>query len=103
MRAKIEEGTERKDRCYVRVWSDGKWKLKQRYLWEKHRGPIPPRHRICFLDGNPQNLRLSNMILVSEAASLSVGRALGSDRIPALTKVQIALFELQQKVKEAAV
>ena len=69
---------------------------------EKHRGPIPPRHRICFLDGNPQNLRLSNMILVSEAASLSVGRALGSDRIPALTKAQIALFTLQKKMKEAA-
>ncbi len=102
MRRRLKEGSERKDRCYVRVWSEGKWKLKQRYLWEKHRGPIPPRHRICFLDGNPQNLRLSNMILVSEAASLSVGRALGSDRIPALTKAQIALLELQQKVKEAA-
>lgn len=102
MRRQLKEGSERKDRCYVRVWSEGKWKLKQRYLWEKHRGPIPPRHRICFLDGNPQNLRLSNMTLVSEATALSVGKALGSDRTPALTKAQIALFTLQKKMKEAA-
>ena len=101
MRRGIKEGSERKDRCYVRVWSEGKWKLKQRYLWEKKHGPIPPGHRICFLDGNPRNLQLSNMTLVTEAACMSVNRALGSDRIPELTKAQIALYELKQKVKEA--
>ena len=101
MRRGIKEGSERKDRCYVRVWSEGKWKLKQRYLWEKKHGPIPPGHRICFLDGNPRNLKLSNMTLVTEAACMSVNRALGSDRIPELTKAQITLYELKQKVKEA--
>ena len=101
MRRGIKEGSERKDRCYVRVWSEGKWKLKQRYLWEKRHGPIPLGHRICFLDGNPRNLQLSNMTLVTEAACMSVNRALGSDRIPELTKAQIALYELKQKVKEA--
>ena len=103
MRAQPKEGKEYKDRAYIRVWSEGKWKLKQRYLWEKKHGPIPAGHRICFLDGDQQNYSFDNMVLVPTATSMSVCKTLGSDRIPELTRAQIALFELQQAVKEAAV
>ena len=102
MAAQIKEGTERKDRCYVRVWSEGKWKLKQRYLWEKaYNKPIPPGFRICFLDGDQGNLDLDNLILLPTATSMSVCKVLGSYRTPELTRAQITLFELQQAVKEA--
>ena len=99
MRSQLKEGAERNDRCYIRVWSEGRWKLKQRYVWEKHHGPIPPGHRICFLDGNQKNLDLDNLILVPTATSMSVCKTLGSVRIPELTRAQIALFELQQAVR----
>ena len=103
MRAQIKEGTERKDRCYVRVWSEGKWKLKQRFIWERERGPIPPGLRICFLDGDQSNFDLDNMTLLPVATSMSVNKSLGSHRIPELTLAMIALYELEKAVKEAAV
>ena len=103
MRAQPKEGTEYRDRAYIRVWSEGKWKLKQRYLWEKKHGPIPPGHRICFLDGNQRNFSFKNMILVPTATSTSVCKTLGSIRTPELTRAQIALFELEKAVREAVI
>ena len=39
-----------------------KWTYKQRYIYEKHYGPLPPHSMVIFLDGDrsnfdPQNLR----------------------------------------------
>ena len=101
MKAAVREGAERNDRCYVRVFSGGKWKLKQRYLWEQRHGAIPEGHCICFLDGDQRNFNDDNMVLVTRAVSTSVGKTLGTCRTPELTMAQILLYQLEHAVKEA--
>ncbi len=100
---RLKEGAEHKDRCYTRVYVDGKWKLKHRYLWEQNRGTIPPGHCICFLDGNQKNLSLDNMACVPRATLMSVVKSLGNDRHPEVTRTHILLCELRWAVKGVCV
>lgn len=41
------------------------WKLKHRMLWESVNGPIPEGYNIQFKDGNPSNIRIDNLYMVS--------------------------------------
>lgn len=43
------------------------WPMYNRYLWEKHKGQIPPRHLVIFKDGNRQNCVIENLGLLSKA------------------------------------
>lgn len=46
------------------------WKLKQRLIWEQHNGPIPKGYNIQFKDGNPQNLSIDNLYIISRSDQL---------------------------------
>ena len=46
------------------------WKLKQRYIYEKEFGEIPDGCNIVFLDGNKNNLDISNLALVKNGEFL---------------------------------
>jgi hypothetical protein len=43
------------------------WPLYNRYLWELHKGPIPPKHIVIFKDGNRANCVIENLELLSMA------------------------------------
>lgn len=43
------------------------WKLEHYLLWEKKRGPVPAGHAVVFRDGNRENIRLSNLELITRA------------------------------------
>ncbi len=43
------------------------WPLYNRYLWEQHKGPIPPKHIVIFKDGNRANCVIENLELISKA------------------------------------
>lgn len=43
---------------------DNNWKYKHHYIWEKHNGPVPEKHRILFLDGNKKNFNIDNLVCV---------------------------------------
>lgn len=45
----------------------GVWPLYNRYLWEKHHGPIPPTHIVIFKDGDRSNCVIENLELLSKA------------------------------------
>lgn len=55
----------RADYMYVKV-AEKKWVQKHRLLWEKHHGPIPAGHLVVFRDGNPHNIRLDNLELITK-------------------------------------
>ncbi len=42
-----------------------RWKGKHILIWEKENGPVPQGHVVIFADGNRENIKLSNLILVS--------------------------------------
>lgn len=50
------------------------WELKHRWLYEKHYGKIPDGYNLIFLDGNKQNIELSNLKLVSRSEDLIMNR-----------------------------
>jgi HNH endonuclease len=41
------------------------WKAEHHLLWTQAHGPIPPGHRLRFTNGNPQDVRLDNLELVT--------------------------------------
>ena len=99
MKKRIREGRTRKDRCYTRVWSQGKWKLKQRVMWEKKYGPIPEGYVICFLDGNPRNLKMKNLACVPRGTLLEINKTMSGKRNPEMTRSQILVCELEREIK----
>lgn len=46
------------------------FRLKHRILWEQHYGPIPEGCNIQFKDGNPSNISVSNLYLISKSQQL---------------------------------
>lgn len=46
------------------------WKLKQRLIWEQHNGPIPKGYNVQFKDGNPLNLEIDNLYIISRSDQL---------------------------------
>lgn len=73
-------GTERVSKDgYIEIKvQDGKlqknWKGKHIVLWEKINGVVPKGHKIIFADGNKKNIKISNLILVSNAEMLILNR-----------------------------
>jgi len=70
-------GTERVKRLghiFVKVFMDGpykkRWQEKHRLVWEQAHGKIPKGMEIMFLDTNPLNCDLENLVLVSKAEKL---------------------------------
>lgn len=49
----------------VKVAEPNKWRAKHHIVWEEHNGPIPEGHVIYFRDGNPRNVDIENLRLVS--------------------------------------
>jgi len=43
------------------------WPMYNRWLWEQHKGPIPPKHLVVFKDGNRANCVIDNLALRSMA------------------------------------
>lgn len=50
---------------YPVIKFNGKFVHWARYTWEKHFGSIPKHWNIIFKDGNPQNLNIENLELIS--------------------------------------
>lgn len=46
------------------------WKLLHRVIWERLNGAIPANHIVIFLDGNPKNLNIKNMALMTKAQNM---------------------------------
>ena len=103
MRRRLRNGDERIDRGYIRVYTNGKWLLKQRVLWERNYGAIPEGYYICFLDGDRTNLSLENLACVPVSVLRSVNKTLGHNRHPEITKTLLLIDELERATKEVRV
>ncbi len=43
------------------------WPMYNRYVWEQHKGPIPPKHLVVFRDRDRANCSIDNLELISMA------------------------------------
>ena len=54
----------------IKVAEPDQWEIKARFIYENIYGNIPENHKLIYLDGNRQNLKLSNLKVVSSAEEL---------------------------------
>lgn len=59
----------------VKVAEPNVWKFKHKLIWEQHRGEIPEKHVVTFLDGDKSHLEIENLALLSMAESLELTRS----------------------------
>jgi HNH endonuclease len=57
---------------YLRGTVDGRRITASRYVWEKHRGPVPPGYRLFYIDANKANNDVANLKLIPITDMLKV-------------------------------
>lgn len=70
-------GSERVNRdgyVEIKVEDPKKWRLKHMVVWEQHNGKIPKGYAVLFLDGDKQNLDITNLKLVKRSELLIMNR-----------------------------
>jgi len=85
---------------FIKVAEPNIWSPKHRYIWEKHHGKIPDGKVIRFKDGNPMNVVLDNLFMVSRSVCTSVVRRKMEKDDPKLNVLSHKLAELDLKIKE---
>lgn len=59
----------KKPYLFIRI-ALAKWIPLQRYVWEQYRGPLQPKTKVRFIDGNTLNCNIENLEVVSNADHL---------------------------------
>lgn len=94
-----QEGDEFKEnRGYQRIKHNGKWMMKHRYIYEKAYGKIPDDWDVVLLDGNLNNLDLSNLMAVHRRDKLVCMRKHLSSTNGEATKVGLLTAQLSNKL-----
>lgn len=76
------------------------WVQKQRLIYERHYGKIPPKHHIVFLDSNTDNFEIANLYCISMKAQTMMMRNGWFSENPDITLAAIKYCELQNALKE---
>lgn len=82
----------------VKVADPNKWQLKHRVLWQSVHGAIPKGHVVIFADGNRQNIKLDNLLLISqrELAIMNKRGLIANDA--ELTRAGILVADISLKI-----
>lgn len=89
----------------IKTAEPNKWELLHRVLWREAYGEIPKGMNVVFADGDSQNLRLENLVLVDKAVNSKrrkYGKPADSDighTIIALSELDIAIERKDGKKK----
>ena len=83
----------------IKIAEPKKWRLLHQVVWEQANGPIPKGHAVIFGDGDKQNVKLNNLILVtrSELAVLNKFHLLGKS--VELTRTGVLVADLIMKIR----
>lgn len=78
------------------------WKLKHRVEWEKVNGPIPADHKLIFADKNKLNIKLDNLLLVSNRQQLIMNRKELIKDNPEMTKTGVLIAKVHEKIYDSS-
>lgn len=84
----------------TKVAEPNKWRLKHQVVWEEHNGSIPKGYAVIFGDGNPQNLDINNLILVSRKQLLILNRNKLIQKDADLTRTAVIIADVYSKISE---
>lgn len=72
------------------------WKFTHRLIWETINGPIPEGHSVMFLDGDHDNMDISNLV----AIPVEIQGRVKAYKDPQLTLLAIEAAKLDLAIKE---
>lgn len=94
-----EVSKKKNDYQYIKM-EDGSWRLYHHVLWEQANGPIPPGYMLTFIDGDIQNVDLSNLELVSRKELFLLAKDNLRFGVPELNKVGILIAKVRAAASE---
>ena len=98
-------GTERDhgDRVVVKIADPNVWQIKQNYVWEQlHDDFVQDDEVVIFLDRDRTNFSPSNLRKIKRNVALNLGKSHLMDSNPVITETAVMMWELHDRVKEAA-
>lgn len=78
----------------------GYWEYTHILLWEKFNGKLPENKKLMFLDGDINNITLSNLMLVSNRELNVMNAQKLRSNIADITKVSLVIAKLNIAVKD---
>lgn len=96
------ERVENKDNMIlIKVAEPNKWMYKQRYIWEQVTGEkVPKESIVTFLDGNNRNFDISNLACITKNENCRLNKNKMRSNSADITKVNISLVRLDNKLRE---
>lgn len=55
---------------YIKTAEPNKWEVKHRWLWEQHHGKLDAKQVVKFIDGDKNNITLSNLRLTDRKGNM---------------------------------
>ena len=83
---------------YLRDTKAGRTKADKRtvylhhVIWEEHNGPIPPRHKLAFKDGNHLNCDISNLELLTNSDQVRKYACKGQNQFTVVARDRLDLL-----------
>lgn len=98
-------GSERRDSRWgyiiVKVAEPNKWEFKHKIVWEKKNGKVPKGHILRFLDNNPENCNIDNLICIPRQINARINKnAEASTGNKDINKAVIQISQLNQLISE---
>ena len=84
----------------IKVAEPKKWMLKHRYIWEQANGPIPKDKIVIFKNGNKQDIRIENLMMISRTQSSIMSHFNLWSEIPELTELGANTADLIAKTEK---
>lgn len=84
-----------KDGHFVEKQPDGSWIKIQYVIWEKVNGKVPDGYVLRFKDGNPKNLHIDNLQVITKAENMKLN---GIARLPKELRRTIYLIRRLNKI-----
>ena len=76
------------------------YEFKHRVLWMAHHGEIPDEHIVIFKNGDKEDIRIENLMMVHRGISLHLNKQGLHSEHPELTEAGVNLVKLQFKTNE---
>lgn len=77
--------------------AQARYKCKHVWIWEQEHGPVPKGYVVAFVDGNPLNVALDNLMLSSRAELLRMNQHDYKNQPEELKPSVLALAKLEAK------
>jgi hypothetical protein len=77
-----------------------RFKAKHVWLWEQYNGTVPDGHVVAFKDGDPQNITIGNLMMLSRAELLRLNQKQYKQAPEEIKPVLVTLAKVEAKISQ---